>query len=316
MAGARPRVLVAFPFADASAAQRLEAAADVIWGEGLASLDDSELVRGADGIILRPPAVADVRLFDMAPRLRVIGNVGTGVDHIDIREAEQRGIAVVSGAGGNANAVAEYAMAMAMAIAHRLFTARDAMRDEAFSWEARVLALRGEELFGRVLGVVGLGAIGQRVAQLATGIGIRVVAYDPYSGPSPRIAMLGSAAAVCEAASVLLVHAPLTSETRGLIGERELLALGYGGIVVNASRGGIVDEAALVALLREGYLTGAALDVLQEEPPSEERRAALARVPRLVVTPHIAGVTTQAGAALAAAAVDGVLAALKAGGRA
>jgi phosphoglycerate dehydrogenase-like enzyme len=308
--GPRPRVLVVYPLASREAEERLAGSVEVLKGGSEGRDELSALVADVDGVILRPPAVVDAALLSQASRLRVIGNIGTGLDHIDLAETERRGITVVSSRGGNANAVAEYVAGMILAAAHRLFAARDLMSREDFSWAARIAALRGTELRGRVLGIVGLGAIGRRLSEIAAnGLGMRVVAYDPFvtAGDVEHVELLDSVREVCESAFVLSVHAPLTPETRGLIGSEEIEALGAGAVLVNSSRGGVVDEQAVVSALRAGRLGAAILDVLDTEPPTRERIVEMAEVPGLIVTPHIAGITTEAGAALCDAAVDGVL---------
>lgn len=313
MAKDRPRVLVVYPFANPDAFGRLAARAEVVNFDPEAGTTFSEALADVDGVILRPPAVVDASVLAGVSRLRVIGNIGTGLDHIDLEATRARGVEVVSGSGGNANAVAEYAIAMALNLAHRLCLARDSFASGELLWAKRIAALRGRELRGRVLGVLGLGSIGRRVAELGSGtIGMRVAGFDPNVTGIAGVEAADSVEELCNVSDVLCVHVPLLAETRGMVGAGELERLGPEGILVNASRGGIVDEHALVAALRAGTLWGAALDVFEEEPPSGERLRELANVPGLVLTPHIAGVTSEAGAALADAAVDGVLAVLAA----
>jgi (S)-sulfolactate dehydrogenase len=312
----RPKVLLAFPLADPSAQQRLSRDTDVVV---LNSADPSTLaglLADVDGVIVRPPARLDRAALERADKLRVIANIGAGLDHIDTGVTQARGIPVVGGAGANARAVAEYVIWAMITLSRRLDAAVAEIRDPtAPDWSGRVARLRGRELGGQTLGIVGYGHIGAALAGMARGLGMRVAAYDPYRVPEP-----GEVDEVCagldellDVTQILSVHVPLTDETRHLVDRAALDRLGPDGIVVNSSRGGIVDEEAVLAALREGRLRGAAWDVFDPEPPQPGRLAELAAVHGLLLTPHIAGISVEAGSALAWQAVEAVLAVLGGG---
>jgi len=309
----RPKVLLAFPLADPSAQERLARDADVVVAGTADPATLAGLLSDADGVIVRPPARLDRAALEAAAKLRVIANIGAGLDHIDTEVTRARGIPVAAGAGANARAVAEYVIWAMLTLSRRLSAAIAELSDPASDWASRVSRLRGRELAGQTLGIVGYGHIGEVLAGLARALGLRVAAYDPYRAPEP-----GDVDLVCagldellDAAQILSVHVPLTDETRNLIDRAALQRLGTDGIVVNSARGGVVDEDAVVNALREGRLRGAAWDVFDPEPPPPGRLAELAAVPGLLLTPHIAGISQEAGSALAWQAVEAVLAVLR-----
>jgi (S)-sulfolactate dehydrogenase len=310
--GARPKVLLVFPLADPSAQQRLSRDADVIIGGTADPATLAQLLADADGVIVRPPARLDRDALNGAPKLRIIANIGAGLDHIDTEAASARGIPIAGGAGANARAVAEYVIWAMLALSRRLSAAAAEMHDPSSDWASRVARLRGHELAGQTLGIAGYGHIGKALGGMARALGMRVAAYDPYRAPAP-----GDVDQVCagldellDAAQILSVHVPLTDGTRGLIDGAALDRLGPDGVLVNSSRGGVVDEDAVVTALRESRLRGAAWDVFDPEPPQPGRLAELATVPGLLLTPHIAGISAEAGSALAWQAVEAVLAVL------
>jgi len=309
------RVLLAFPLSDPATLARLTAACEVVH---LPKFDqDSFIARlpDVDAVILRPPARMDAHAFASAPLLKVVANIGAGLDHIDLDAARARNVPVIGGAGANANAVAELILSMIILTNRKIGEAMRLFASGQLDWAGRTAQLRGREVVGTTLGIIGYGHVGRRLAAMASqGLQMRVVIYDPYVEASA----LGPEAHVCHSLGELLgqsrtlsVSVPLTDETRHLIGARELDLLPSDSVVVSAARGGVVDEDAVIAALRSGRLAGAALDVFEEEPPSPKRLAELTAVPGLVITPHIAGISVEAGAALGAAAVDGVLSVLR-----
>lgn len=239
-----------------------------------------------DAVVVRTLEL-DRGTFAATDRLRVVSKHGVGLDAVDVDAASEAGVLVTRTPGQNVRAVAEHAVGMLFAVRKRFVPATRDVR--AGEWARERYA--GPELGGDTLGIYGAGAIGRRVADLAEGIGMDVVAYDPYADPE-GVSMVGSVAALADAADALTVHAPLTDETEGAVGADALARLPASGVVVNCARGGIVDEGALATALEEGAIAGAGLDVFAEEPPAPDDPL-LAR-PNVVVTPHCAGSTTEA----------------------
>ncbi len=222
-----------------------------------------------DGLITRSRTEVDEPLLRAAPRLKVIGRGGVGVDNIDLEAASRRGIVVLNAPESNTTSAAELTIALLLAAARGL--ARSDRLTRAGGWDRAFL---GRELTGARLGIVGLGRIGSQVAQRASGLGMIPLAFDPYitrqRAEELGVALFERLEALLERADVLTVHTPLNDETRGMIGAAELALLPPGAIVVNAARGGIVDEAALAAALDQGQLLAAGIDVFEQEPPPSD----------------------------------------------
>ncbi len=256
------------------------------------SSDEFEAVlASASGLIVRSATKVDGEMMTRAASLEVIGRAGVGVDNIDLAAASKRGIAVFNAPGGNTNAAAELTMALILALARRVPEADRSMREGR--WERA--GLQGIELKGRTLGLVGAGRIGGEVAQRCRAFGMEVLVYDPYLAED-RAAQLEVRLVgldhVIENADVISCHVPLTDETRGLIDASRLGRMKDGVLVINASRGGVIDEAALAEALHDGAISGAALDVYEREPLSEE--SPLRNAPNLVLTPHLGASTEEA----------------------
>ena len=245
----------------------------------------------ADAIIVRAAPV-DGDAIRAAKCLKVIGKHGVGTDAIDLAAAAERGIRVLNTPAANADAVAELTIGLALSVLRSIAWHDRGVRTGLESPAPRV----GRELKGARLGLIGLGTIGQRVAHLAChGFGAVIRAYDPFvtsPPPSLPIAMAGDLAALCREADILSVHVPLTPATRGLVDAELLSTLPEGAVVINTGRGGVVDEAALLAALRKGRIAGAGLDVFEDEPPAPG--LALLEHPNVVATPHIGASTAEA----------------------
>jgi (S)-sulfolactate dehydrogenase len=246
-----------------------------------------ERARNADALIVRNLTQVDASLLAAAARLQAVGRVGAGLDNIDLDACRARSVKVVSAPGLNAVAVAEMTMLLLLTLARRLRPAMQTAADG--TWDR--LATMGSELQGRTLGLVGFGAIGAAVAERAHAFGMRVVAADPHVTASYR-ARLCELDELLEMADAVSLHVPLTAETRHLVNAGFLKRMRPGSWLVNTSRGGVVDEAALVAVLGSTHLGGAALDVREHEPPA--RPDPLAGRPNVVLTPHVAGLTVEA----------------------
>jgi D-3-phosphoglycerate dehydrogenase len=243
-----------------------------------------------DALVVRSATRVTAEALASPGRLRVIGRAGTGVDNIDVDAATRAGVVVLNTPGGNATAAAEQTIGLLLAMARHVAPANADLR--AGRWERK--AYTGVELAGKTLGVLGLGRIGREVVRAALGLRMRVIGYDPYV-PEAATAELGIARGgldeVVAGCDVLTLHLPLVPETRHLIDAAAIARMRPGARLVNCARGGLVDEAALLAALESGWLAGAALDVFEEEPP---RDLALVRHPKVVATPHLGASTVEA----------------------
>jgi phosphoglycerate dehydrogenase-like enzyme len=278
--------------------------------------DVATALAGADAVLMRGPGFLSGAAMAEASTLAVVYAVGSGTDSIDVAGATELGLPVLSGRGAAPSAVAEYVVA-AMVVAHRqLWDLSRQFSTAGLGWDER-LRWRGRELGGTTLGLVGFGQIGRLVARMArAAYGVEILIHDPYADA----ATIGPAGTVVTALPELLDHAatvsvsvPLTPATRGLIGADELRRIGPDGVLINTSRGGVVDEDALVEALVSRSLKAAVLDVFDPEPPSARQLARLAAAPGLLLTPHISGVTDQSGRALAEQAWAQLRAALESG---
>jgi D-3-phosphoglycerate dehydrogenase len=252
-----------------------------------AALDD---VGRYDAVVVRV-AELDAAVFDRARRLKVVAKHGTGLDNVDVDAASARGIVVCNTPGANARSVAEHATALLFGVRRALRPADSHVR--AGNWDRS--AFVGRELTGDTLGLFGFGAIAREVADLAQGMGQSVCTYDPYVSDDDvpaRVERVSDLRDLFERSDAVSVHAPLTPETRGAVSTDELRALGRDGVLVNTSRGPIVDETALLAALDEGRLGGAGLDTFAEEPPGADHP--LYARDDVLLTPHVGGVTVEA----------------------
>ena len=245
-----------------------------------------------DAIVGRSATRISAELLRHATKLRVVGRAGVGIDNIALDVATSLGVAVINAPAGNTVAVAELFFGTVIGLLRQLPQAAQTMAEGR--WD-RALYL-GRELKGKTLGIVGLGRIGGEVATRAHAFGMSVVAFDPYVADERFTALRVKRAATLDAllaeTNVLTVHAPLTDETRGMIGKRELGRLPSRSVAVNMARGGIIDEAALLAALEAEQLRGAVLDVYTTEPLAADHP--LRRAPNLVLTPHLGASTVEA----------------------
>ena len=257
-------------------------------------------------IIVRYSKVGE-RAMAAAPSLKVISKHGSGTDTIDKAAAQARGIEVVAAVGANAAAVAEQALALMMACAKSVTTLNARMH--AGHWDKSTH--KSLELGGRTVGLIGLGAIGQRFARMADAIGMRVIGFDPYAKAVPEHIQTVDLATIWRESDVISLHCPLTEDNRNLLNAETLAACKPGVIVVNTARGGLIDEAALLAALASGQVASAGLDSFQVEPMTAGHP--FQGVPNLTLSPHIGGVTSDAYVNMGVAAARNVLAVLETG---
>lgn len=260
-----------------------------------------------DAIITRSRTQVDEALLAAAPRLRVIGRGGVGVDNIDLEAASRRGIVVLNAPEANNVSAAELAIALMLAASRGV--ARSDRLIRGGRWDRAFL---GREVKDRRLGIVGLGRIGSLVARRAQALGMSVAAYDPYisrhRADELHVELFDELGAMLERSDLLTVHTPLTEETLGMIGDAELSRLPGGAIVVNAARGGIVDESALAAALDDGRVFAAGLDVFQVEPPAPDHP--LLGRDDVVLTAHLGANTREAQARVGAEILERTVQAL------
>jgi D-3-phosphoglycerate dehydrogenase len=247
-------------------------------------------ISSAEALIVRSATKVNAELLERAPRLRVVGRAGVGVDNVDLDAATRKGVVVMNTPGGNAESVAEQTLALMLALARRIPQADASLKQGR--WEKK--AFLGQELRGKSLGLVGFGRIGAEVARRAQAFEMSVAAYDPHI--SPRIAgdanvKLVSLEELFSTSDFISLHASATPESRHLVNARTLALARTGMRLVNCARGELVDEAALLAALNEGRVAGAGLDVFETEPPKD---SLLVAHPNVIATPHIAGSTEEA----------------------
>ncbi|MEU6644111.1 hydroxyacid dehydrogenase [Saccharomonospora sp. NPDC046836] len=285
--GERPLVWIPRPVHDDGLAL-LRDHADVRLGYGDAATTFDDIAGQVAGILLRTARV-DGAMMRRAPALTIIARHGVGLDTVDLDTAEQRGIVVTTTPTANTQSVAEHTIALLLAVRRGIGVA---VRNEG---DTRA-AIQGRELSGSTLGLIGFGRIASRVAHIARqGFGMRVLAYDPLL-PDAGIAAAGAEPApldrVLAQSDAVSLHVPLTERTRHLIGLAELLSMPKGGVVINTSRGGTVDEDALLSALRQGHLAGAGLDVTVLEPLPADHP--LRTEPSVIITPHVGAQTAEA----------------------
>lgn len=284
------RVLVPEKIADAGLDALRAAGHDVDVQLGLSPEELVEAVKGAQALIIRSATTVTAEVLDAADELIVVGRAGIGLDNVDVAHATARGVMVVNAPQSNILSAAEQTMALLLAQARNIPQAHAALvagRWERSKWE-------GVELADKTLAIVGLGRIGKLVAQRAMAFGMRIIAHDPFVAPERAQAMnieLVSMDEVAAQADFLTLHVAKTPETIGLIGPEFLAKAKPSLRVINVSRGGIVDEAALADAIREGQIAGAALDVFEKEPTTE---SPLFELPQVVVAPHLGASTREA----------------------
>jgi glyoxylate reductase len=267
-----------------------------------ASFAVADEIAGSAGLVTIPADAVGAELFDAAgPELRVVANFGVGYDSVDLEEATRRGIVVSNTPEVLTEATAELTMALLLSLLRRV-TEGDRLVRRRAEWALAPTFMLGEGLAGKTLGIVGLGRIGREVARLAEAFGMRVV-HTRGSGPYEELPLDGLLAE----ADVVSLHAPLTPETRHLIGARELELMRPSSVLVNVSRGPVVDEAALVEALARGQLAGAALDVYEHEP---DVGVGLLELENVVLSPHLGSSTHAAREAMGMLCADALEAVL------
>jgi D-3-phosphoglycerate dehydrogenase len=267
-------------------------------GEGIAvdyrpSITREELLQAAggyDALIIRSRTKVDREVIDKATRLKLVARPGTGLDNVDVDYAKTKGVAVVNSPESLVEAVSEHVTLLMLALSRKLVRADAGTKSG--KWEKNTLM--GRELKGKVLGIVGLGRIGRRIAEIAGVLGMSVLVYDVIPIPPDVVSKLHcrivSLDEVFSSSDFITLHVPMTDDTRHMVNAARLAQMKKGSCLINTSRGGVVDEDSVAASLREGHLGGAALDVFEKEPPA----GAILSAPGTILTPHIGGQTEEA----------------------
>jgi D-3-phosphoglycerate dehydrogenase len=258
----------------------------------LAEAELIPLVAETEAMVVRSETKITRGLMEAAPRLKVVGRAGVGVDNVDVEAATQRGIVVMNTPSGNTISTAELTFSMLMALARKIPQANASMKSG--EWNRK--AFSGSELYGKTLGILGMGRIGGEVARRAVAFGMRVLAYDPYLTPARATAMqvelLNCLDQLYPQVDFLTVHMPMTDETKGMVNAAAFSKMKKGARVLNCARGGIINEADLLAALNSGQVAGAALDVYEVEPLPKD--SPLRTHANVIMTPHLGASTDEA----------------------
>ena len=286
--------------------QMLDGVADIYVADNQDPNNYLAVMQDADALIVRI-AKCDGHAIENSPNLKVIGRTGVGYDSVDVKTATAHGIPVVITPGANNRSVAEHAVAMMFALSKNLVEAQQEMCKG--NWEIRG-AKKAFELEGKTVGILGLGAIGRETAKICEGCGMKVAAYDPFLSKE-QVEGYGAVyyenyEDLLKASDVVSIHVPLTDETRNMIGKKQLAEMKKTALIINCSRGGIINEADLVEALKAGEIAGAGTDVFCNEPPKTDDP--LLNCPNLIVSPHSAAQTREAVIKMAQMCVKGCLA--------
>ena len=286
--------------------QMLDGVADVYVADNQDPNNYLDEMKDADALIVRI-AKCDGHAIENSPNLKVIGRTGVGYDSVDVKTATAHGIPVVITPGANNRSVAEHAVAMMFALSKNLVEAQQEMCKG--NWEIRG-AKKAFELEGKTIGILGLGAIGRETAKICEGCGMKVAAYDPFLSKE-QVEGYGAVyyenyEDLLKVSDVVSIHVPLTDETKNMISKKQLTEMKKTALIINCSRGGIINETDLVEALKAGEIAGAGTDVFCSEPPKTDDP--LLNCPNLIVSPHSAAQTREAVIKMAQMCVKGCLA--------
>ncbi len=300
------KVLVSDPIAE-EGLEILKSEHEVHVRTGLTEEELAEIIPEYDALVIRSGTKVTEPIINAADRLKIIGRAGVGVDNIDVPAATRKGIIVANTPEGNTISAAEHTLAMMLALSRNIPQANASLK--ANRWDRK--RFMGSEIRGKILGIVGLGRVGIEVAKRAQSLEMDIIAYDPFI-PAQRAKELGIKLAdletVLKQADYITVHTPLTDETRGMISDPQFAIMKPGVRIVNCARGGIIDEDALARAVNKNHVSGAALDVFVNEPPTG---SPLLEIENVIVTPHLGASTAEAQVAVAVDIAKQVLAALR-----
>tara|TARA_B100000073_G_scaffold141324_1_gene116311 strand:+ start:729 stop:1649 length:921 start_codon:yes stop_codon:yes gene_type:complete len=281
-------------FMDEDAVNLLKNKYDVYYDISLAEDSNSlvKLINKMKALIVRNKTLVTRELIENAPNLTCVGRLGVGLDNIDLNACEEQNITVYPALGANSHSVAEYVICASMLLLRKAYFKKNEMI--AGNWPRQESS--GSEVYGKTLGLIGFGDIAQKTRDLALGLGIKTVAYDPYLDKDSNVwketknLPLENLLSISD---IISLHIPLSKETKNLIDEKKLRLIKNSSVIINTSRGGIIDENSLAKLLKENKIGGAALDVFNKEPINKENAKKFEGLDNLILTPHIGGVTKE-----------------------
>ena len=281
-------------FMDESAVDLLKRKYNVYYDSSLAEDSNSllKLINKMKALIVRNKTLVTRELIENAPNLTCVGRLGVGLDNIDLNACEEQNITVYPALGANSHSVAEYVICASMLLLRKAYFKKNEMI--AGNWPRQESS--GSEVYGKTLGLIGFGDIAQKTRDLALGLGMKTVAYDPYLDKDSNVWKetknldLDNLLSISD---IISLHIPLSKETSNLIDEKKLRLIKNSSVIINAARGGIIDENSLAKLLKENKIGGAALDVFNEEPVNKEYAKKFEGIDNLILTPHIGGVTKE-----------------------
>ena len=281
-------------FMDEAAVNLLKKKYDVYYDSSLVE-DPNSLIKKIlkmKALIVRNKTLVTRELIENAPNLKCVGRLGVGLDNIDLNACKEQNIAVYPALGANSHSVAEYVICASMLLLRKAYFKKNEMI--AGNWPRQESS--GSEVYGKTLGLIGFGDIAQKTRDLALGLGIKTVAYDPYLDKDSNLwketknLMLDNLLSISD---IISLHIPLNKETKNLIDEKKLRLIKNSSVIINTSRGGIIDENTLAKLLKENKIGGAALDVFNKEPINKVNAKKFEGLDNLILTPHIGGVTKE-----------------------
>ena len=281
-------------FMDEDAVNLLKKKYDVYYDISLAEDSNSlvKLINKMKALIVRNKTLVTRELIENAPNLTCVGRLGVGLDNIDLNACEEQNITVYPALGANSHSVAEYVICASMLLLRKAYFKKNEMI--AGNWPRQESS--GSEVYGKTLGLIGFGDIAQKTRDLALGLGIKTVAYDPYLDKDSNVwketknLPLENLLSISD---IISLHIPLSKETKNLIDEKKLRLIKNSSIIINTSRGGIIDENSLAKLLKENKIGGAALDVFNKEPINKVNAKKFEGLDNIILTPHIGGVTKE-----------------------
>ncbi|TKX21065.1 D-3-phosphoglycerate dehydrogenase-2 [Elsinoe australis] len=291
---ARPKVLIPEKVSP-DGLTLLKGSLDVDEKKGLFPEDLLDCIGEYEALIVRSETKVNAAVLAAGKRLKVVARAGVGVDNVDVDAATKHGIIVVNSPVGNINAAAEHTIALLMAVARNIGPAHSSLKSG--KWERSKLV--GVELKGKTLAIIGLGKVGLTVARIAGGLGMNLIAYDPYANAqfaaAASVAIVPTMAELIKEADFLTIHTPLIASTKGMIGAAELSTMKPTARILNVARGGMIDEDALISALDAGTIAGAGLDVFTSEPPEPDSSASrVIAHPKVIATPHLGASTVEA----------------------